>query len=146
MRLLKGLCLALFIGVSLTGCASGPTYSTIQSTLPSIASEKGRIYFYREGSPFGGGIQPSIMLDGVKVGDSVPGGVFFVDVGPGNHTVTTETEVTRKLTFTLAAGQTRYVKSTVGLGVIVYRVVPELVDEKVGAEEIKSLAYTGGAK
>ena len=131
------------VALSLAGCASGPTFSTIQSTLPALAAEKGRVYFYRESSPVGAAIQPSIMMDGKAVGDSVPGGVFFVDAAPGNHEVATSTEVERKLTFTLGAGQVRYVRTNISFGIIAGRVQPELVDSKVGAGEIAGLSYTG---
>ncbi len=78
------------------------------------------------------------------VGNSVPGGVFFKDVKPGNYVVATATEVERRLSFTLTAGQTRYVKTSVSIGILVGRVVPELVDPEVGSLAIQELAYTGG--
>ena len=103
----------------------------------------GRIYFYRSSSPVGVVIQPAIMLNGTKVGRSVPGGVFFKNVSPGNYEVATSTEVKRKLTFTVAAGQIRYVETSIGFGFLVARVHPNLVDPKVGAEAIQDLSFTG---
>lgn len=125
----------------LSGCATGPKYGEVK--LPSVKQAEGRIFFYRSGNPFGSGIQPSVMLNGNKVGDSTPGGFFFVDTKPGPMEVTLSTEVDRKVTFTLSAGQVRYVRMSVGLGVIVYRVYPELVDDSVGQSEIADLSYTG---
>ena len=93
----------------------------------------------------GAGIQPAVMLNGEKVGDSQPGGFFFVDAAPGNKEVVLSTEVERKLTFTLDKKQTQYVKMTVGLGVIVYRVYPELSDAKEGEPALRELSYTGTA-
>lgn len=132
-----------FAGLFLAGCASGPTYSTISSTLPSLSSEMGRVYFYRSSSPFGAAVQPSILMNGEKVGDSVPGGVFFKDVSPGNYEVATSTEVERKLTFTMAAGQTRYVETSIGVGFMVGRVHPTLVEPKDGAAAIQELSFVG---
>ncbi len=43
----------------------------------------------------------------------------------------------------LERGQTQYVKTTVGLGLIVYRVYPELMDPKQGEIDIQDLSYTG---
>ena len=103
----------------------------------------GRIYFYRSASPVGAALQPSIMLNGTKVGDSEPGGVFFKNVSPGNYEVATSTEVERKLTFTVAAGQIRYVETSVGFGFLVGRVHPNLVDPKIGAAAIQDLSFTG---
>ncbi|MBI2508706.1 MAG: DUF2846 domain-containing protein, partial [Betaproteobacteria bacterium] len=88
-------------------------------------------------------IQPSVMLNGQQVGDSKPGGFFFVDRDPGNYEVLLSTEVERKLTFTLAGGQEQYVKMTVTLGVIVYRVFPELVDAATAKADMQDLSYTG---
>ena len=131
------------IAFALSACATGPKYAEVQSSIPALDPAKGRIYFYRSGNPFGSGIQPSVMLNGGKVGDSVPGGFFFVDRDPGNHEVLLSTEVDRKLTFTLAKGQEQYVRMSVTLGVIVYRVFPELVDAAAAREEIRDLSYIG---
>jgi Protein of unknown function (DUF2846) len=126
-----------------TGCASGPKYSAVEKNIPTLASGKGRIYFYRSGSMFGSGIQPSVKLNGEKVGDSKPGGFFYIDRAPGDYEVMLSTEVDRKLTFTLDAGEERYVRMSVSLGVLVYRVYPELVDKSTGVTEMRELSYTG---
>ena len=128
----------------LAGCASGPKYSEAVSSFPALQPGHGRIWFYRSGIMFGAGIQPDVMLNGTKVGDSVPGGFFFVDRPPGNYEVLLSTEVERKVTFTLEPRQERYVRMTVGLGVVVYRVFPELADPVEGDKEIRDLSYIGG--
>lgn len=135
----------LCAAVLLSACASGPKYAEVSAAIPAIPEDKGRIYFYRSGTMFGAGIQPAVMLNGEKVGDSQPGGFFFVDAAPGNNEVVLSTEVERKLTFTLDKKQTQYVKMTVGLGVIVYRVYPELSDAKEGEPALRELSYTGTA-
>lgn len=128
----------------LAGCATGPSFTEVAANLDPLPAESGRIYFYRSGSPFGAAVQPSVFLNGDKVGSAVPGGVFFEDVPPGNYEVTTETEVERKATFTLARGQTRYVRMEVGFGWLVGRIYPVLVDGSEGESEIQDLAFTGG--
>ncbi|HUK05055.1 MAG TPA: DUF2846 domain-containing protein [Burkholderiales bacterium] len=137
--LLAALALAL-----LPACATGPRYAEVEKTLPKVAADKGRVWFYRSGIMFGAGIQPSVLLNGEKVGDSVPGGFFYVDRNPGSYEVLLSTEVDRKVTFTLESAQERYVRMTVGLGVIVYRVYPELVDPAEGRKEIVETSYIGG--
>lgn len=127
----------------LSACASGPKYSEVVKTFPQPAAGEGRIWFYRSGILFGSGIQPNVMLNGVKVGDSVPGGFFYIDRPAGNYEVLLSTEVERKVTFTLEPRQERYVRMTVGLGVIVYRVYPELVDPAEGRAEIMEASYIG---
>ena len=127
----------------LSACASGPKYNEVAKTFPALAVDQGRIWFYRSGTMFGAGIQPNVMLNAVKVGDSVPGGFFYVDRPAGNYEVLLSTEVERKVTFTLEPRQERYIRMTVGLGVIVYRVYPELVDPAEGRAEITEASYIG---
>lgn len=129
---------------AVAGCASGPSYQTVVNTLPRLESNMGRVYFYRSSSPVGAAIQPSVYLNGQKVGDSVPGGVYFKDVEPGQYEVEVETEVKRKVRFSMKAGQSQYIKFSISFGVIAGRVRPELVNSIQGAEEIKELAYIGG--
>jgi len=129
--------------ITLGACASGPKYNDVKSSIPTVSAEQGRIYLYRSGIMFGAGIQPSVMLNGEKVGDSKPGGFFFLDRAPGNYEVMLSSEVDKKVSFTLEKGQTQYVKMTVGMGVIVYRVYPELVDAAQAQTDMVDLSYTG---
>jgi len=128
----------------LTGCASGPKFDSVTSTLAPVPAGKSRIYFYRSTS-LGAAIQPEVRLNGVVVGKAEPNGVFYVDRDPGNMEVITGSEVDRKLTFTIGPGETRYVKLGVGLGIVVYRIIPELVSEAAARKEMADLAFTGGA-
>jgi hypothetical protein len=141
MRFFKILVIAFI--VALTGCASGVKYNEMQSSIPAMKADGGRIFFYRSGSMLGAGIQPGIMLNGVRVGESQPGGFFYVDAPEGNHEVMCTTEVEKKLTFTLAKGEVKYVKSSVGLGVLVYRVYPELASATEALRELPDLSYIG---
>ena len=143
MRSLLKLLLCGAVLALAAGCASGPKFTEIRSAIPPLAKDQGRIYFYRSTNPFGSGIRPDVMLNGAKVGESIAGGFFFVDQKPGPQEVNLSTEVERKVTFTLDAGQTRYVRMQVGLGVIIYRVFPELADPAEGAKEMQELSYTG---
>ena len=142
MKILR-LSIALFVAILLTACASGPKHDDVKSAIPNLKPDQGRVYFYRSGSMFGAAIQPSINLNGVKVGDSVPGGFFFVDQAPGPKEVSTSTEVEKKLTFNLEAGQTRYVRTVIGLGLMVGRVYPELMDDAIGQKELQECSYIG---
>ena len=126
----------------LAGCATGPRLADIESTLPQLETEKGRIWFYRTGT-FGAAIQPSIQLNEEVVGKSVPGGVFFHDVDPGDYVVATSTEVERRLTFTIAKGQERFVKTSAGFGLLVTRIHPELIEPEEARLDIAGLSFTG---
>jgi hypothetical protein len=142
MKTLRRL-LVLAAPAVLVACASGPKMAEVSSSIPALKPDQARIYVYRSGSMLGAAIQPKVMLNGRHVGESKPGGFFFVDVAPGPVEVTTTSEVEKKLTFTAEAGQTRYVRTTVGMGVLVYRVYPELVDNAEGAKEIAQGSYIG---
>lgn len=127
----------------LAGCATGPKFAEVQSSIVPVARDKGRIYFYRQ-AEMGLAVQPTIYVNGVAVGQSQPDGFFYVDHAPGKIEVKTETEVEEATTFTLASGQTRYVRTRVGIGLFVGRVYPEVMADEQGASDIRELNYTGG--
>jgi Protein of unknown function (DUF2846). len=139
-------CVALSAVVLLSACAaSGPKHSEMRASMPQLKPDQGRIYFYRTSSIVGAAMQPSITLNGRAVGESKPGGFFYVDAPAGPMEVATSTEVEKKLTFTLDRGQTRYVRTSVGFGIAVGRVYPELVDNATGEKEVQEASYTGAA-
>lgn len=137
--------LSIVSTLALAGCASGPKYTEIKGSIPAIAADQGRIYFYRPASMVGAAVQPDIFLNGERVGSSVPGGFFFVDHVAGDCRVSTSTEVEKQATFTLDKGQFRYVKTTVNFGLMVGRVQPELIDPATAEQEIADTSYTGTA-
>jgi hypothetical protein len=131
------------IGALLAACASGPKHAEIQSSIPAMKAGEGRLYVYRESSMLGAAIQPSVLVNGKVAGQSKPGGFFFVDLAPGSVEVSTSTEVEKKLSLTLDAGQTRYVRTVIGFGLLVGRVYPELVDNAAGAKAVAETSYIG---
>jgi Protein of unknown function (DUF2846) len=131
----------LSAGLLLAACASGPKYSDMKSSIAPLAANQGRVYFYRSNSMAGAAIQPSIMLNGEKIGDSQPGGFFYVDRPPGSYEALCGTEVERKASFVLSAGQERYIKTTISMGFMAGHVTPELVDPSEGMAAIQSLHY-----
>jgi hypothetical protein len=135
--------LVLSLAVVLTGCASGIKHKDMQASIPALQADKGRIYFYRNASMLGAALQPNILLDGKVVGESRPGGFFFVDSSAGNHEVSASTEVEKKLTFTLDKGEVKYVKTSPSFGVMVGRIVPELVTAAEAEKELADLSFTG---
>jgi hypothetical protein len=133
------------VAVVITGCASGPKHAEVKSSIPELATDKGRVYFYRSNSMMGAAIQPDIKLNGEVVGSSMPGGFFYVDRAPGNYEVLTSTEVDKKLTFVLNAREQKCVKTTIGFGVVAGRVYPELVDAAQCERDLVETSYTGTA-
>jgi hypothetical protein len=129
----------------LSACASGPKHAEIASSIPGLKPTEGRVYVYRSNSMLGAAIQPKVMVNGKAAGESKPGGFFFVDLPAGPVEIATSTEVEKKLTFVLDPGQTRYVRTSIGFGVMVGRVYPELVDPAAGAKEVTETSYIGTA-
>ena len=137
--------IAIIVLSVLTGCAAtGPLYSDISASIPTLPANKGRIYFYRSDTAFGAAVTSDISLNGKVVGKSERASVFYVDQTPGNCVVSTSTEVEKQLTFTLAANETRYVHTSVSLGVFVGRINAKLVNAAEAKSEIASLHFTGG--
>ena len=140
---MKNFALAAFTCVLLlSGCATGPKHSEVASSIPALKADQGRVYFYRT-AIVGAAVRPDVRLNGTVVGSAVPGGFFFVDQPPGACEVSTSTEVEKKLTFTLAAGDTRYVRLNMNFGLLVGRVVPELTPAAEATKEIADLSYAG---
>lgn len=127
------------------GCATGPTYQESAAEMRPLAAENGRIFIYRTTS-FGAAVQPEVRVDGEPVGKAKPKGYFYVDLPPGSHEISASTEAERNLNLTLDAGEEKYVRLEVKMGVLVGHVKPVLVDTAVGQEEIRKMKYTGGGE
>ena len=140
MTLIRTLIVTLATCALLSGCASGAKYGEVASTFPTLNASQGRIYFYRP-SALGAAVQPDIRLNGEKVGTAKPHGFYFVDRAPGNYEVAAATETEKKLTFTLAPREERYVRLKIQMGLMVGRIVPELVDKSEAESDLKSLSY-----
>ncbi len=108
----KGLMATLVICVvGLSGC--GKKYADVSHTLPPIAENHGRIFFFRDHAPFGVAVMSKIKLNGEVVGHSAHGSFYFVDKPAGNYEVVTSSDADEAVQFTLAAGQRRFVRTRV---------------------------------
>lgn len=137
------LAVVVFIG----GCAAtGPKYTEVAKTIPALSSGNGRIFFFRSDSMLGAAIQPEIRLNNTVVGSSKPGGFFYVDRPAGSYTGAASTETEKTLSFVLAAGETKYVRTSPSFGVLVGRINLELEDPKKAQAEIETLSFTGGVE
>jgi hypothetical protein len=135
---------AAAVVVALAGCAAtGAKYDQVASSMPALKANEGRVYIMRDSGMFGAAMQPEINLNGQVVGKSQPGGFFYVDRPAGNYTATATTETEKALTFTLAPGETKYVRSYVTMGALVGRVNLELLDPDKGRSLLAGLSYTG---
>jgi len=135
---------AIGLALALTGCAAtGPKFAEAESAAPALKADQGRVYFYRNASMLGAALKPAIQLDGIEVGNSHQGGYFYVDTYAGSHVAQTSTETTNKVSFVLDKGETKYVKTSVSMGLMVGHVVPELVGADQARKDLSELSYTG---
>ncbi len=138
---------ALFGATALiAGCASGPNYAEFSKTVTPVKEGEGRVYFFRSNSMMGAAVQPDIRLNTVVVGSSKPGGFFYVDRPAGQYTGAASTETEKTLSFALAAGETKYVRTSPSFGLMVGRVNLELEDPAKAQAEIATLSYTGSTE
>lgn len=104
---------AAVLGAALLAGCGGPRYKDVASTIPMMVPETGRIYFYQPPAPVGVvSAQPYLRVNGLKVGRSKPGSFFYVNRPAGKYVVDTLRD-DEQLSFTLAPGQTRYVRLSI---------------------------------
>lgn len=132
----------LGFAVFLSSCASGMKFSQVNPSIAPPNPEFGRIFFYRPSS-LGAAIRPGVILNGEKVGEAISHGFFYVDRPPGTYEAVTSTEVTRKVSFVLEKGQTRFIRFNMSFGFFVGHVYGELVEQDAGFKEIQECKYTG---
>ena len=75
----------LILVLIVTGCAAtGPSYTSVKSTIPQLQSDKARVYFLRESTFMNAAIAARIQVNGVKVVDLYNDGFIYLDRPPGN--------------------------------------------------------------
>jgi hypothetical protein len=141
MRNVSRFLIAVAALLLVAGCATGPKFSEMQSKIGPIATGQGRVFVYRD-SAFGAAITPNVAINGKVVGVSRANGFFYADLPAGDHRLSAATEVERSLTFTLKAGETKYVKASISFGIVAGRINFDLVNPAAGAQDLQSLAYS----
>jgi len=141
-RWIGGFLLAV-LAACLFGCsATGPRYSEMADSLPSLGENEGRIYFYRN-TLAGMAVQPEVTVNGQAVGKSQPNSFFFIDRPAGTYRASARTEAENSIDIVLLARQTAYVEMSIGLGFVVGRPAFERVADSEGRKALPSLAYGG---
>ena len=135
--------LAALVSVMMAGCASGVKHAQMASSIPAVQTGEGLIYFLRSASMFGAALQTDIRLNDEVVGRSQPGGFFYVDRPQGAYKAAASTETEKTLSFVLDAGETKYVRSSPSVGLLVGRIVLELETPEKAQKELSGLSYTG---
>jgi hypothetical protein len=135
----------LLVGFLLASCASPRGLDEPAFQIPALKPGLGRVYFIRAGEYVGAAVQPEIRMNNEVVARSVPGGFTFVDRPPGKYAVTTATEVENAVTFQLAAGESKYIKTAVTPGILIGHITPTLEFPEQGQSDISRLRYVGPA-
>jgi Protein of unknown function (DUF2846) len=143
MRSKIGAAPLLLVGFLLTSCASPRGVDEAPTQLRPLKPGYGRVFFTRPADLGGSAIQPEIRMNNEVVARSVPGGFSYVDRPPGKYAVTTTTEVENAVTFQLAAGETKYIKTSVTPGILVGHITPTLEFPEQGQSDISRLRYVG---
>lgn len=147
MKRILSIALLAFSTLFFAGCAAtGTPYAQANAAMPTLKPGEGRIYFFRSSSMFGAAMQPDIKLNGQVVGESKPGGYFYVDRPAGKYTASASTETEKTASFTLDAGETKYLRSSVTFGVVAGRVILELETPEKAKAELPELTLTTLAK
>ncbi len=131
--------LTLFV-VTMFGCASGPEFSEVQSTIPEIEAGKGRIYIYRPQRSFL--YVGSVRINGEEIRVPNAGGLLFVDREPGDYEIVVDSITTETTKLWLGAGEERYIRITVTTeGHFLYTIYPKVEDEAVASQEMQDLNF-----
>lgn len=80
------------------------------------AVDKGQVVFYRKGTMIGAAISCAVHEDGKKLTSLPPGHFAAVEVTPGVHGFTVQSEAKDEMRVDVQAGQVYYAECTVGMG------------------------------
>ncbi len=124
----------LMVGVLLLySCASlGPAFQKVDKVPDNI----GLVYIYRPSSIVGSAISPDIKVGETVITTLYNGGYYSYFAKPGEVEFWAKTESTSSVTLDIKAGQTYYIKGTVGIGFFVGRPHLMVVTPDVGEKEI----------
>ena len=136
---MKKLITILLSAISLIGCASGPKFADSVKYVPAPTPGYGRIWFYRESRFYAAARHPDILLNGQKIGDSKPGGFFYVDRPAGNYVVACESPEINECRLVVEPGSTKYVRFNIAMGVWLASIVPQEVSRMTALKELADL-------
>lgn len=119
---------ALIVGCS----ASGPVFKPIEP----LPDGKGVVYIYRESSFVGAGVYGTVTADKTPITKIYNGGYFPYISTPGAVHFEVSTEATNEADVTVDAGKEKYLKTTVGMGLLVGHLKFSEVSPEIGRKEI----------
>jgi hypothetical protein len=131
---------AVTVSLVLAGCATlGEKYTPAAS----VPANRAAVYVYRP-SAMAPAISPNVQGNGVGLSDLPAHGYFVYYAAPGELTLTAHTEATTSVTLDVKAGETYYVKGSVGMGFFVGHPHLVIVSNDAGAQEIKDCKLVPG--
>jgi hypothetical protein len=137
MNLVKIVGPLLMATTLLSGCATLPKSATPYTPDTTATPDTATIYLYRSGGFVGGALSPNIAANGVPLADLPAGGYFIYHALPGEVEFSAHTEAKTSVTIDAKAGQTYYVKDTIGVGFFVGHPHLVVVTNDVGDKEIR---------
>jgi hypothetical protein len=102
----------IFMMTLLVATAAVPQADAIAS--PAI--DKGQVVFYRKGTMIGAAISCAVHEDGKKLTSLPPGHFAAIEVAPGVHDFTVQSEAKDEMRVDVQAGQVYYAECTIGMG------------------------------
>lgn len=116
------------------GCASlGKPYEPVSS----VAPDKAVVYIYRPSSFFGAAVSYTVNAGDKPVVKLANGGYYPYIASPGEVEIWAETESKSSVTLDLKAGDRRYVRGTLGIGIVMGRPNLSVVEPAAAEAEIK---------
>ena len=122
-------------GLSLlsAGCATLGSAYTPDSNAPK---DKATVYVYRPSGMGGAAVSYTVAVNGVDASSLPSGGYFVYYAKPGENEFSAKTEAKTSVTVDAKAGETYYVKGTIGMGVFVGHPHLVQVTSDAGSQEI----------
>ncbi|HUC65127.1 MAG TPA: DUF2846 domain-containing protein [Stellaceae bacterium] len=103
--------LSLFLALWLGGCDTAT--QALEGPIPPLPAGEARLFFYRDANVYDGLLTTIVSLNGVPVGASELGTVFYRDVAPGTYQIGARSDKLypdQVKTVAVAPGTTTYVR------------------------------------
>ncbi len=126
--------------VLLAGCASVRMASKEEDTalknFTPPPSDKAGLYIYRD-SFVGQSLTKDVYVDSVLIGETANGVFFYLEISPGMHTISTESEFgENSVIFQADGGKNYFAEQYLKMGIFVGGAGIEMVDEEVGMNAV----------
>ncbi len=126
--------------ILLSGCASVKMASKEEDTalkkftLPP--SDKAGLYIFRN-SFLGQAVSREIYVDSVFIGKTANGVYFYLEISPGTHTISTESEFgENSVMLEVEGGKNYFAEQYIKMGIFSGGAGIEMVDESVGMQQV----------